>query len=102
MEYHSPSCTTVYAFPLVGIGTPPAPLPQASERVGESQSRRLEKKLSTLPFSVVILKDAELSRPQSTYTVKKGIRFPSPAGMSLTKLSLAGKNLIIPVQGEFG
>jgi hypothetical protein len=26
---------------------------------------------------------------------------PSPAGMSLTKLSLDGKNLIIPVQGEF-
>jgi hypothetical protein len=28
--------------------------------------------------------------------------FPSPAGMSLTNLSLAGKNLIIPGQGEFG
>ncbi len=28
--------------------------------------------------------------------------FPSPAGMSLTKLSLAGDNLIIPAQGEFG
>jgi hypothetical protein len=28
--------------------------------------------------------------------------FPSPAGMSLTKLSLAGNNLNIPVQGEFG
>jgi hypothetical protein len=28
--------------------------------------------------------------------------FPSPAGMSLTKLSLAGNNLIYPVQGEFG
>jgi hypothetical protein len=27
--------------------------------------------------------------------------FSSPAGMSLTKLSLAGKNLIIPSQGEF-
>jgi hypothetical protein len=27
--------------------------------------------------------------------------FPSPAGMSLTKLSL-GANLIIPAQGEFG
>jgi hypothetical protein len=58
-EYHS-EC------PLVGIGTPPTPLPQASVpppepkggvgghtrlRVGggESQFRRLEKKLSTLP-----------------------------------------------------
>ncbi len=30
--------------------------------------------------------------------------FPSPAGMSLTKLSLAGNNnnLIIPGQGELG
>jgi hypothetical protein len=28
--------------------------------------------------------------------------FPSPAGMSLTKLSLAGKNLIIPGRGELG
>ncbi len=28
--------------------------------------------------------------------------FPYPAGMSLTKLSLAGNNLIIPDHGEFG
>ncbi len=28
--------------------------------------------------------------------------FPSPVGLSLTKLSLAGKNLIIPGQGVFG
>ncbi len=28
--------------------------------------------------------------------------FPSPAGMSLTKLSLGGKNLIITAQEEFG
>jgi hypothetical protein len=28
--------------------------------------------------------------------------FLSPAGMSLTKLSLAGNNLIIPGQGGFG
>ncbi len=28
--------------------------------------------------------------------------FPSPAGMSLTKFSLAKNNLIIPGQGEFG
>ncbi len=37
------------------------------------------------------------------YTVKKKLAvFPSPAGTSLTKLFLAGKNLSIPVQGEFG
>jgi hypothetical protein len=28
--------------------------------------------------------------------------FPSSAGMSLTKLSLGGNNLIYPTQGEFG
>jgi hypothetical protein len=28
--------------------------------------------------------------------------FPSQAGMSLSKLSLAGNHLIIPGQGEFG
>jgi hypothetical protein len=28
--------------------------------------------------------------------------FPSPAGMSLRKLSLAGNSLIIPLQLEFG
>ncbi len=33
---------------------------------------------------------------------KKWTIFPSPAGMSLTKLSLAGNNLIFPIQGEFG
>jgi hypothetical protein len=37
------------------------------------------------------------------YTVKKKLAiFPSPAGMSLTKISLAGNNLIIPGQEEFG
>jgi hypothetical protein len=36
------------------------------------------------------------------FTVKNLTIFPSPAGMSLTKLSLDGNSLIIPVQGEFG
>jgi hypothetical protein len=35
------------------------------------------------------------------YTVKKVIVFPSPAGMSITRLSPAGNNVIIPGQGEF-
>jgi hypothetical protein len=40
---------------------------------------------------------------EKAYTVKKRFAiFPSPAGMSITKLSLAGNNLIIPAQGEFG
>jgi hypothetical protein len=34
---------------------------------------------------------------------KKGLAvFPSPAGMSLTKLFLGGNNLIFPAQREFG
>jgi hypothetical protein len=37
-----------------------------------------------------------------TIHCKKGLAvFPSPAGMSLTKLSLAGNNSIFPGQGEF-
>ncbi len=34
------------------------------------------------------------------YTVKKVNDFPAPAGMPLTKLSLAGNNLIFPVMHE--
>jgi hypothetical protein len=41
-EYHS-------VCPLVGIGILPTPLSPASEGLGESHFRRLEKKLSTLP-----------------------------------------------------
>jgi hypothetical protein len=38
-----------------------------------------------------------------SYTVKKRLEpFPSPAGMSLTKLSLVGNKMSIPAQGEFG
>ncbi len=39
---------------------------------------------------------------QTVHCKKRFLVFPSPAGMSLTKLSLAGKSLIIPAQGEFG
>jgi hypothetical protein len=35
------------------------------------------------------------------YTVKKGKVFQSPAGMSMIKISVDGKNLIIPGQGKF-
>jgi hypothetical protein len=42
-------------------------------------------------------------RPTIQLHCKKRLAiFPSPARMSLTKLSLAGKNVIIPGQGEFG
>jgi hypothetical protein len=41
-----------------------------------------------------------ISGPNTLY--KKFAVFLSPAGMSLTKPSLAGNNLIIPVLGDFG
>jgi hypothetical protein len=42
------------------------------------------------------------SKVKTVFTVKKSLPiFPTPAGMSLTKLSLAGTNFI-PRQGEFG
>jgi hypothetical protein len=44
-----------------------------------------------------------LKKTDSWCTVKKSLAiFPFPAGLSLTKLSLAGNNLSIPGQGEFG
>jgi hypothetical protein len=40
---------------------------------------------------------------QNTVHCKKSLAiFPSPAGLSLTKLSLTGNNLIISGKGEFG
>jgi hypothetical protein len=38
----------------------------------------------------------------NTYTVKKVTDFPVPSRDVTTKLYLAGNNLIIPGQGEFG
>jgi hypothetical protein len=39
---------------------------------------------------------------QRIHCKKRFAIFLSPAGMSLTKLSLDGNNLIIPAKGEFG
>jgi hypothetical protein len=46
-------------------------------------------------------KVAILANLCTVHCKKRFAIFPSPAGMSLTKLSLAGDNLIIPGQGEF-
>jgi hypothetical protein len=47
-----------------------------------------------------LLLSYELAPP---HTVKKRLAiFPTPGGMSLTKLSMAWKNFIIPGQVEFG
>jgi hypothetical protein len=40
--------------------------------------------------------------PVSIHCKKRLSFFPSPAGMSLTKLSLVGNNLILPGQEDFG
>jgi hypothetical protein len=51
---------------------------------------------------IIQLKTSVLGKQGPRYTVIKRLAiFPSPALMSLTKLSLAGNNLIIPGQGEF-
>ncbi len=53
-------------------------------------------------FTLIRLVLRSISTESTVYTVKKGYDFPSPAGMSLTRLSLAGNNLSIPGQAEFG
>ncbi len=45
---------------------------------------------------------ADVNKLNKLHCKKRLAVFPSPAGMSLTKLSLDGENLIIPVQGEIG
>ncbi len=59
--------------------------------------------LGELPASEWGFYSREVDQPTVWfYTVKMLAVFLSPAGMSLTKLSLAGKNSIILGQGEFG
>jgi hypothetical protein len=56
----------------------------------------------TSPFRPALFLLKRCSHPFPFYLhCKKSLSiFPSPAGMSMTKLSLAGKNLIIPGQGK--
>ncbi len=62
----------------------------------------IEQIFYTLPISIVLVTLIWNPLKSQSYTVKKVIHFPDPAGMSLTKISLAVNNLIIPGQGEFG
>ncbi len=66
-----------------------------------STSKFLSKVESAVPYHAPTSSFLSITR-EIMCTVKKLTIFPSPACMSLTKLSLAGKNLIIPGQGEFG
>ena len=60
---------------------------------------RASRQGSRSTFSQLVVKGQNAKKP---YTVKKRLAvFPSPAGMSLIKLSLAGNNLIFPDHGEF-
>jgi hypothetical protein len=54
------------------------------------------------PFIKTSPQVIKMSYRNFPYTVKRLAIFPSPAGMPLTKLSLARNNLSIPGQGEFG
>jgi hypothetical protein len=56
----------------------------------------------TLPISIVLVTLIWNPLKSQSYTVKKLFIFPTPLGMSLTKISLAVKYLLIPCQGEFG
>ncbi len=55
--------------------------------------------LRASPFLLTI---CTLAKSSHVYCKKRFAIFPSPAGMSLTKLSLAKNNLIVPGQGQFG
>ncbi len=52
-------------------------------------------------YLVFTATETDFSSPH-IHCKKRLLYFPSPAGMSLTKLSLAGNNLITPGQGEVG
>ncbi len=54
------------------------------------------------PVAITSLQSRTLPSYTTQYTVKKVNGFPVPSRMSLTKFSLAGNNLIIPGQREFG
>jgi hypothetical protein len=62
--------------------------------------------LLTLPWTDLVATHSPTVQPHPPHThthcKKRFAILPSPAGMSLTKLSLNGNNLIIPAQGEFG
>ncbi len=45
---------------------------------------------------------APITQIKLKHLKKRLATFRSPEGMSLTKISLCGNNLIIPAQGEFG
>jgi hypothetical protein len=57
-------------------------------------SAQLSRLVSFLFFAV--------SENPTVHCKKRFAIFPSPAGMSLTKLSQDGNTLIIPAQGDFG
>ncbi len=57
----------------------------------------------TICFVYSVFRGINLGRKFPILHCKKRLAtFPSPAGMSPTKLSLVGNNLIIAAQGEFG
>jgi hypothetical protein len=96
-------------------------LEQKKREEGDEHVRQAEKHLKTSPLKFKFSPDwdpagDEFSKAATCYKVAKNYEeskvftvhckkrlsiFPSPAGVSLTKLSLAGINLIIHGQGEF-
>jgi hypothetical protein len=58
--------------------------------------------VTTGPAANQVVQHSEEPDKKKIHCKKSLAVFLSPAGMSLTKLSLGENNLIIPVQGEFG
>jgi hypothetical protein len=73
----------------------------AGQRVSKKGTGKVVFVLS-IPDVFGFREDCGVNAKTHTHCNKDFAIFPSPAWMSLTKLSLAEKNLIIPSQGEFG
>jgi hypothetical protein len=86
-------------IPRLGLTCPDDPLPEAVLYVVYSLYA-----VSLIMFLTIGTVEREYVEIDiNHFTLKKRLAiFPSPAGMSLTKLSLAGNNLILPGQEEFG
>jgi hypothetical protein len=66
------------------------------------KARQMSLKLESFPSRELSIQMEQPVRYINIHRKKWFAIFLSPGGMSLTKLSLAGNNLIIPSQVEFG
>jgi hypothetical protein len=80
-----------------------APLLPSIDFTPESKGKAIDNSPGQKFYAAVQASSCESFEIQIYIQCKKKVsHFQSPAGMSLTKLSLAGNSLIIPGRGEFG